>query len=141
MTNSTPWLRGSLLALMLLVTACGGGGDDVGTERQPEVAVAEEFDAEWSRNATELRGNDGERYAYTCPPAGSASSVWGTGPYTDDSSVCTAAVHAGLITFDDGGRVVFEIEPGLEAYPEGEANGVAASSWPSWPGSFSFVSR
>ena len=141
MTNSTPWLRGSLLALVILASACGGGGDDVGTERRPEVAVLEEFDAEWTRNATELRGNDGDRYAYTCPPGGSASSVWGTGPYTDDSSVCTAAVHAGLITFEDGGRVIVEIEPGLEAYPEGEANGVTASSWPSWPGSFSFISR
>ena len=53
----------------------------------------------------------------------------------------------------DGGERTFELDAwarfdlpsedyyDLEAYPEGEANGVAASSWPSWPGSFSFVSR
>jgi len=58
--------------------------------------------------------------------------------YTDDSSVCTAAVHAGLITLAQGGRVVIEIRDGLEAYEGGAANGITTLEYASWPGSFVF---
>ena len=61
----------------------------------------------WRTNADGLRalGKAGEVNVFTCPPGGAAESVTGTGPYTSDSSVCTAAVHAGLITFERGGAV------------------------------------
>jgi hypothetical protein len=64
--------------------------------------------------------------------------VWGDGIYTDDSSVCTAAVHAGLITVAEGGRVVIEISAGLDAYEGATANGVTTLPYASWPGSFGF---
>lgn len=50
--------------------------------------------------AARFRGHDGDEVRVYCPPGGAARTVWGTRVYTYDSSVCTAAVHAGLATFD-----------------------------------------
>ena len=58
----------------------------------------------WALTASELRDGDEENSRFTCPPQGSGSHVWGTSVYTDDSSVCTAAVHMGLFTFGKGRR-------------------------------------
>ena len=70
---------------------------------------------EWSQS---LRGCDMSLYGnntYVCPPEGQAYTVWGTEIYTDDSSVCTAAVHAGLINFENGGEVFIAVRGG-ESY-------------------------
>ena len=98
----------------------------------------EAVDVTWLLNAQEFRGKDGMYVAYDCTPDGAASTVWGDVVYTDDSSVCTAAVHAGLIDFADGGRVVIEIQASLEAYDGSTANGVTTLDYASWPGSFIF---
>jgi hypothetical protein len=66
--------------------------------------------------------------------------VWGTGTYTDDSSVCSAGVHAGRITAAEGGTVRIEIAPGMESYEGSEANGVTSLSYGQWDGSYVFVS-
>lgn len=101
-------------------------------------ADEEAADVTWTLNAQEFRGEEGTLVAYDCTPDGAASTVWGVDIYTDDSSVCTAAVHAGLIDFADGGRVVIEIQPGLETYEGSTANGVTSLDYASWPGSFVF---
>eukprot|EP00940_MAST-03C_sp_MAST-3C-sp2_P001490 g1490.t1 len=47
-------------------------------------------------------------YRFECPPGCDtvSTSVWGDGPYTDDSSVCGAAAHAGAIpSLAEGGLV------------------------------------
>jgi hypothetical protein len=92
----------------------------------------------WGKSALGLNGSVGEQYTFTCPPGGRSYTVWGTDIYTDDSSVCTAAVHAGLIDFEDGGEVVIEVRPG-ESYLGTWANGVTTESYGSWGGSFVFV--
>jgi phage baseplate assembly protein gpV len=96
-------------------------------------------EAGWSYSAQSLRGRIGRRFAIRCPRLGRAAAVWGTGTYTDDSSVCTAAVHAGLITFADGGVVTVEVRPGSEAYAGSERHGVETRGFGSWSGSFVFV--
>jgi hypothetical protein len=73
------------------------------------------------------------------PGAGSLNPVWGTGVYIDDSSVCTAAVHAGLITVDEGGSVTIRIRPGLDAYGGWTRHGVRTSTYEHWDGSDEFV--
>ncbi len=95
-------------------------------------------DVEWDLNAAQYRGEDGKRIAFLCPPDGELGSVWGTDTYTDDSSVCSAAVHAGLINPVGGGRVVIEIAPGEEAYEGSEASGVTSQDYGPWGGSFTF---
>lgn len=96
------------------------------------------IEASWGDNAVDYRGNIGTRYVYVCPPNPSKSGVgmvWGTDTYSDDSSVCAAAVHAGKITFA-GGSATIEMRRGLDSYTGSIRNGVATQDWPSWHGSF-----
>ena len=96
----------------------------------------------WQRTAEEHRYSNGQRYTYDCPPGGTFLPVWGTRVYTDDSSVCTAAVHRGVITREDGGTVTIEIHPGRDSYPGTSRNGITSQDWMNpWVGSFVFVAR
>ncbi len=92
----------------------------------------------WQRTASEYRGQNGDEVSLACAPGGPIGSVWGSGTYTDDSSVCTAAVHAGLITVADGGTVLIEIAPGADVYDSTTANGVTSGGYGSYAGSFTF---
>jgi len=73
-----------------------------------------------------------------CPANGSNGSVWGSGPYTADSDICTAARHAGVIVAD-GGIVRLQERPGQGSYTGTNVNGVSTSDWGSYGQSFSFV--
>ena len=92
----------------------------------------------WTKDAVEHRGQNGTEVKFDCPAGGTLDTVWGTETYTDDSSVCSAAVHVGLITVEDGGKVTIEIQPGQDAYEAGEANGVISEYYGTWDGSFTF---
>jgi hypothetical protein len=81
-------------------------------------------------------GNIGSRYRYICPSGGTQGTVWGVNVYTDDSSVCTAAVQVGVITTAAGGNVTIEIRAGQTAYVGFAHNGVTSRSYGQWPGSF-----
>lgn len=96
----------------------------------------------WARQADSLRGRNGQQFTFVCPAGGPISSrLWGTNVYTDDSSVCTAAVHAGFIEAVSGGTVTIEIRPGQSGYEGVTRNGVTSRGYGSWPGSFVFVGR
>jgi len=78
-------------------------------------------------------------HACLCPPgSGGVGSVWGSGPYTADSAICTAAVHAGA-SGPAGGEVRMVSAPGQSAYAGSSSNGVTTSSWGSYGTSFAFV--
>lgn len=99
---------------------------------------AEEID--WTRQADPWRGNNGRRYSLRCKARGTISSrVWGTDVYTDDSSICSAAVHAGLVTTSSGGTVTIEIRPGQNSYTASTRNGITSQRYDAWNGSFVFV--
>lgn len=95
-------------------------------------------DATWSTSAMALACTPGVRHTYRCPPRGTPAPCWGTDLYTHDSSVCTAAVHRGRITADDGGTVTFEMRAGAAGYIGSLRNGVTSLSTGSWPCSFAF---
>jgi hypothetical protein len=82
---------------------------------------------------------EGVRLTVACPPGGTAATVWGTDVYTDDSSICNAAVHAGLITYAAGGVVTLEVRGAGEQFPGSTRNGVTTSNWGSWGRSFVFT--
>ena len=92
----------------------------------------------WEANATTLNGKDGETFTLACSPGGSVHSVWGSDIYTSDSSICTAGVHSGLITYQQGGTVTIELRPGRTIYGSSERNGVTTSYYGSYPHSFVF---
>ena len=76
-------------------------------------------------------------YLCTCPPYDGTGAVWGSGPYTADSDICLAAIHAGLIGAD-GGDVWLRETEGQDSYEGSNANGVETRSWGSYATSFTF---
>ena len=92
----------------------------------------------WEASATSLNGKDGETLTLTCSPGGAAHSVWGSDIYTSDSSICTAAVHSGLITYQQGGTVTIELRSGRDIYGCSERNGVTTSAYGPYQHSFVF---
>jgi hypothetical protein len=129
-TSSTAGTSSTTTTQRTGTTQTTGGGGTTSTSVIP---------IEWSLNALEYRGQNGLRVTVQCPPGGTPYSVWGVGTYTDDSSICTAGVHHGLITFESGGTVEIEIAPGQQSYEGSTANGVTSSSYPAWDGSYRFV--
>jgi hypothetical protein len=72
--------------------------------------------------------------------ADSSGPVWGTNPYTDDSAVCSAAIHAGVIGAG-GGVVHLSPAPGQSRYGGSTRNGFTTSDYGSWPRSFRSAPR
>lgn len=116
----------------------GGGGNPRGGGGRPDDPRAR--DANWGTTARELRGQDNMAFLFRCPPRGNSGygAVWGTGIYTDDSSICTAAKFEGWIG-DAGGLVWIQILPGQQRYEASTRNGMTTSSYGRWNGSFRFV--
>lgn len=67
-----------------------------------------------------------------CQPGGTPGSIWGTGTYTSDSSICGAAQHFGWIPPGTGGSVTYRTVPGLGAYIGSSQNGVTTSDYGAW---------
>ena len=116
-----------------------GGGGGTGTDGSGDGSAETATPADWSSNSDIYANTLGPRFTLSCPSGGTARTGWGTDVYTSDSSVCTAAVHAGLITLAEGGRVRVEIKAGQDAYQGSTRNGVTSQSYGSWGGSFSFL--
>ena len=93
----------------------------------------------WDATAEEHRGAEGVFFTYECPAGGTPGDLWGVFRYTDHSSVCTAAVHMGIITFDDGGTIDISVLVGADRYEGVNQHGVQSRSYPAWPGSFTVV--
>jgi hypothetical protein len=71
-------------------------------------------------------------------PAGcrDETAVWGTDVYTDDSAVCRAAIHAGVIDVERGGAFVLTIQGGEAGYEASTRQGVTTRPWGAWSRSF-----
>lgn len=67
-------------------------------------------------------------------------SVWGSGLYTSDSDVCTAAVHAGVIT-SSGGTIETILAPTQASYSGSSKNGITTSKWGAYNGTSFYVQR
>lgn len=62
-----------------------------------------------------------------CPADCKGGTVYGSGPYTSDSSVCAAARHAGLLK--DGGEVGVAHVASVKSFKGSAKNGVSSSNW------------
>jgi hypothetical protein len=160
------FLAAGLLVATSAVGACGDAGGDGGSASDPRPTTAAPpadgtpstsssspdggtAPAEvgpWSTTAADVASDVGatveeQRALFLdCPGGGpTTASVWGAGPYTDDSAVCVAAVHAGLITVDIGGTVTFGLAPGRERYEGTSANGITTQPYGFWGRSFVFL--
>lgn len=122
----TPLLS-SLLALLSLGAGTACDDDPTGPVIMPIT---------WTAEASEFAGKNNEQLRFRCPADGTADAVWGTDIYTDDSSICTAAVHVGRITLAAGGEVTIEIRPGQASYPPSARNGISSYPYGEWDRSF-----
>jgi hypothetical protein len=77
-------------------------------------------------------------HSCACPAGFSKRSVWGSGPYTGDSDICTAALHSGMIPAE-GGAVLATLTEGQSAYEGSTSNGVSTSRWGSFAQSLTFL--
>jgi hypothetical protein len=99
---------------------------------------------DWRTSALDLnlRGMNGKSYLFSCP-AGKplAESVSGSGIYTDASSICAAATHAGAINAQHGGLVMIQILPGRSDYRGTTQNFIRSDDYlQAWGGSFAVLS-
>ena len=101
-------------------------------------------DVDWRTSPLDLnlRGLNGERFRFQCLSGkAKAGQVIGSGPYTDGSSICAAAVHAGVIKPSSGGLVTIELRPGQTHYQASLSHFVQSESYEGfWSGSFLIIS-
>lgn len=90
----------------------------------------------------DLRGMNGSSYLFRCPAGKPIPAlVTGNGVYTDASSICGAAAHAGAIDSRRGGVVMIQILPGQGAYVGSMQNFLRSQDFPHpWAGSFAVLS-
>jgi LCCL domain len=89
-------------------------------------------DIDWRTSPLDLnlRGLNGERFRFNCPSGkAKAGQVVGKGPYTDGSSICAAAVHAGVIHAASGGLVTIEVRPGEAHYEASWSHFIQSESY------------
>jgi hypothetical protein len=66
-------------------------------------------------------------------------AVWGSDPYTLDSTLAVAAVHAGALKSGETGFVNVSILGPQNSFEGSTRNGVTTSSWGPFPGGYKFV--
>jgi hypothetical protein len=91
---------------------------------------------DWDTTPSGFKGEDGQTYTFRCPEEGAERLIWGSGIYTLDSSICTAAVHEGLISLAQGGTVTIEFRPGRSTYGSTVRNGIKSKTYGEYPRSF-----
>jgi len=80
---------------------------------------------------------EGQTYSCTVTAANSGT-VWGSDPYTDDSNLGKAAIHAGYLTEGQTGTLTVRISPGLTSYSGTTSNGVTTEGYGDWTNNKSF---
>jgi hypothetical protein len=104
------------------------GDKKQGSEKLPDPGVLSSYS-----------GQKGQRFTFQVTGT-TTGPVWGSGPYTLDSTLAAAAVHAGLVKDGQTGTVTVEIMASPDGYSGSTANGVATESYGPWPaGAFKFI--
>jgi hypothetical protein len=113
----------------------------LGAGLPPEAATAIDpgrIEAGCTMSARGLRGDVGASYVVWCPPgcASVQAPIVGTGEYAFDSSICRAAIHAGLVNDSDGGAVKVLPDNAHPPYRGSAHNGIRSNDAPTAMGSF-----
>jgi uncharacterized cupin superfamily protein len=99
------------------------------TSEQPDDGGSDEVTPiAWETTAGGFKGEAGRTYTFQCPSSGTAHAIFGSDIYTDYSSICTAAVHAGVIDVKNGGVVTIEYRPGRQIYGSTVRNTVKSNT-------------
>ena len=78
-----------------------------------------------------FRGDPGSLYLINCPAncKSEKGDIWGVGIYTLDSSICKAAIHAGVFANDKGGSFAFIKTWGQKYFAGLERNGINSNEF------------
>jgi hypothetical protein len=68
-------------------------------------------------------------------------TVYGTDKYTLDSSLATAALHAGVVKLNETKNVTVRILGATNNFVSSMRNGVTSTAWPNYPGAYEFVKK
>ena len=133
-TGNQSEICGGYAANSVYATGVPGGQGKVGGN-QPNCNPIK-----YNQKAQSYRGRTGEKINLCCPADSIAQgSIYGTDIYTDDSWICTAAIHAGIISPGVGGPLTLEVRPGQDSYIASTRHGVSSGGWSGYGGSFTFV--
>ena len=78
-----------------------------------------------------------QRLTCECTSAQTSTStrtIWGSGPYTDDSDLCRSAVHAGLLNSGQSGQITAEFIGNHSSYNGTTRNGITTEDYDSFDG-------
>jgi len=93
-----------------------------------------------TQNAGAFRAQAGQALSFVCPASdGSKAKLYGTDTYTDDSAICAAAIHAGVLKPGRAGLVTLLIGSGEKSFKGSDRNGIASHDYGAWGYSYSFV--
>ena len=73
---------------------------------------------------------EGKLYTCSCPAEVQADTVYGSGTYSMDSHICTAALHAGALQRGAAGRVNVQMVPSPEVFKSVTQNGIKSEPYP-----------
>jgi hypothetical protein len=96
------------------------------------------IEAGCSYDARQLQGSVGTAFRVSCPANCNQRSIYGTGIYTADTSICQAGIHAGAIPME-GGTLTLVLQPGRLAYRGSEQNGLQSRDYGKYPSSFAVL--
>lgn len=142
-------IRMTVFAALTLLASCVVKNDPGGLVASPggpppepgpgPSSAGAPIEAGCSFSADQLQGNIGDRFALACPAGCTdAGGLWGSGPYTADSGLCKAGIHAGAIA-PTGGVMTVQLSPGLPAYRGSVRHGIESSDYGSYAKSVDIV--
>lgn len=75
----------------------------------------------------------GKTYVCSCPPSAAdgsaAGAVYGSLVYANDSNICSAAVHAGVLKSTAAGRVLVQMTDSPPVFKSATRNGIKSEVW------------
>jgi hypothetical protein len=87
---------------------------------------------------TAFQGQIGKVFAFRVTGA-IQGTVWGSGTYTSDSSLATAAVHAGVLKVGETKTIKVRVVAPLNTYAGSSQNGVTTRPYGPWDGSYEII--
>jgi hypothetical protein len=132
------WLKAGQPIAQFLEKDLNGDGFLTPDELVPPEAVASGEAAADPGNLMAFQTQIGKRFSFRVTGAANGG-VWGSeGAYTADSSLATAAVHAGLLKPGETGTVHVRIIQPPPAFTGTTAHGVTTGSFGAFPGAYRF---
>jgi LCCL domain len=138
-TSSVPTVSASIAsAPSPSVTTSSTPSPSASAPNTPNAAV----EIKWSDSpaSLDIKTSKGLKFAFACPPSEQPiNQLWGTAAYTDNSSVCLAGVHSGVITKERGGVVNIEVRGGQPNFIGSQRFGVLSKGETNISYFYSFV--